>query len=153
MSSKDKEITEERIKALIPQDLAFFSKIKGGEPYRFDRWDFDRNGRYCIYYVVTGGKREYKKRVTMVELLSAVTWFKKEGKFDRGDFRRLCPITHRDGSCGYTVISRILEVLFKTKFVARAKAFSDDEKELNELEDEQAAQDILDILFLEEPEQ
>jgi len=51
----------DKIEELIPKKLNKFPKLTGGEPYRFKKWDFDRSGRCCLYYVVTGGKRDTQK--------------------------------------------------------------------------------------------
>ena len=105
--SSDEEIIKDRIERLIPKKLdRFLSLTDYGKDYLFDSWSYDRKGRLCLYYIIHGG---YKKRVPMQELIKAVTWHRKERKFDRTDFRRLCPIAFSTGTCGYAVIVRILE--------------------------------------------
>ena len=69
----NEEIIEKLVRRLIPRHLSSFRKIRSGEPYLFDRWDFDEEGRFCFYYIVTGGKKESKKRVLMEELVKAVS--------------------------------------------------------------------------------
>ena len=117
MSSNNEETIRNQIEQLIPSKLSNFPKLVSGEPYRFDRWSRDREGRLCLYYVITGGQREYKKRIPMQELIEAASFFRKEGKFRRSDFRRFCPIAKRNGSCGYAVILKILESLYDRKIV------------------------------------
>jgi len=64
------EIADE-IEELVPKKLNKFPKLTRGEPYRFKKWDFDQSDRWCLYYVVTGGKREYTKRIPLKELEAA----------------------------------------------------------------------------------
>lgn len=111
MSNNSRRTIRNRIEQLIPDGLSSFPKLVSGEPYRFDRWSYDRKGRLCLYYVVTGGQKEYKKRIPIQELIEAAIFFRRKGEFRRGDFRRFCPIANRDGSCGYTVMLRILQSL------------------------------------------
>jgi len=115
MSSDNEEVIREKIERLVPSKLSHFPKLVSGEPYRFDRWSHDREGRWCLYYVVTGGQREYKKRLPIQELIKAAVFFGKKGDFQRTDFERFCPIANRDGPCGYAVIVRILESVYDRK--------------------------------------
>jgi len=112
-----------RIIEPIPKRIEKFPKLGYGEPYRFHKWEYDREGRFCLYYVVTGGKKEYTKRIPIEELEAAVVKLLETCKFNREDFRELCPIASRDGECGFTVIGRILEVLYGAKYKGRGKGF------------------------------
>lgn len=109
--NEEEEAIRKQLERLIPSGLSRFPKLRSGEPYDFDRWDYDQKGRYCLYYVITGGKTEHRKRIPMHELIKAVSWFNKSGIFKRTDFQRLCPIANGDGPCGYAVTSSILESL------------------------------------------
>ena len=60
---------------------------------------------------MTGGKREYKKRVPMDELVRAVINFKRMDKFNRADFEELCPVANADGACGFEVVKSVLTFL------------------------------------------
>jgi len=113
--NEDEEAIRTQIERLIPSKLSRFPKLVSGEPYGFDKWSYDREGRYCLYYIVTGGIVEHKKRIPMQELIKAASWFSKSGRFKRTDFQRLCPIANRDGPCGYAVAFRILESLSDRK--------------------------------------
>jgi len=114
----------DKIRELIPRRLAEFPKLESsGEPYRFYKWDYDKNGYLCLYYIVTGGKKEYSKRIPIEEIESAIIRFLKTGKFDREDYRELCPIANRDGPCGFAIIGRILEVLYGARYEGRSKGF------------------------------
>lgn len=113
MFPEDEKTIRNRIERLIPNKLDRFSKLRPNhEPYLFDSWSYDKGGRLCLYYIVTGGKREYKKRVPMQELVKAAIRFREDREFNRLDFSAICPIAHGNGSCGYAVIVRILESLY-----------------------------------------
>ncbi|AGK61149.1 hypothetical protein Asulf_01149 [Archaeoglobus sulfaticallidus PM70-1] len=112
-----------RIREFIPKRIDKFPKLKRGEPYRFHKWGYDREGRFCLYYVVTGGKEKYPKRIPIEELEAAVVRLLETGKFNREDFRELCPVANSDGPCGFTVIGRILEALYGAMYEGRGRGF------------------------------
>ena len=119
---KSAEISR-KIQENIPIKFDKFPKLKHGIPYEFYKWDRDKEGRLCLYYFVTGGENVHQKRVVMNELVAVIMRFLETGRFNREDFRELCPVTSRDGDCGFTVIGRIMEYLFDAEYEGRGKGF------------------------------
>ena len=110
----------------IPKSINRFPKLIGGQPYRFLHWKADKTGLKCLYYKFAGsvGKTKHVKRVTFLEIKSAVQSFLKNGKFDRSDYAKVCPVSLSSGPCGFTVIGRYLEYRHNAKYKGRGNGFS-----------------------------
>lgn len=96
-----------------------FPKLEFGNPYRCDGWRHDTRGVYCMYYEFSGHKKCYKKRVPLSEIEAAAEHLKAGNIFNRPAFKSLCPVSCRDGHCGFAVIGRILEKIFGARHDGR----------------------------------
>lgn len=102
-----------------------FRKLEKGEPYHFDKWEQDSDGKPCLYYWFnsTDGNKRNVKRVPVSEFCAALDHIRRNGTFARSDYQGLCPVAQSDGGCGYAVIGRLLEALGATQFQGRIKRF------------------------------
>jgi len=92
----------------------FFDKLREkGEPYRFERWDVDTNGKLCMYYSFAsrGGDRRNEKRIPLPELVAALDVLARTGALTRPVFKATCPVAQSAGPCGFAVAGRCLELL------------------------------------------
>ncbi len=99
---------------LIPRAFRVFPKLTGGgPPYRFERWDRDRDGLTIMRYSFPSrdGESVNGKRVWAREIQRALASLIRAGALNRHSFEEHCPRTSSDGGCGFAVIGRILERL------------------------------------------
>jgi hypothetical protein len=101
------------LKKLVPGKLSEFNKLTEGEPYRFDSWRADREGRPCLYYSFNSrdGCRTNRKRVPILEIAAALGHLRRTGRLRRSEFPDVCPIAESAGPCGFAVVGRTLEAL------------------------------------------
>lgn len=116
---------EQQLRRLIPGSLHTFAKLAGGRPYRFDRWDCDRNGVDCLYYSFASrdGRGRNVKRVPVHEVRAALQLLVTAGALNREGFVRACPVSESDGACGFAVVGRILEHFRVAAYLGRGQGF------------------------------
>jgi hypothetical protein len=117
---------EQKLRAIVPDEVNQFDKLTKGDPYYFSHWEKDRNGMACMYYWFYSRDKAKKnqKRVFMAEIERLL---KKAHKSDpdiinRKLFVEQCPKTLLDGGCGYAVTVRLLEALGIVEYVGRVGA-------------------------------
>lgn len=103
----------------FPTGTEFPKLRESGNPYRCDGWRHDTHGNCCMYYEFSGQKRRYKKRVLRSEIEAASGHLKAGNIFNRSAFELLCPVSCRDGYCGFAVIGRILEQTLGARYDGR----------------------------------
>jgi hypothetical protein len=116
---------ESTLQRLIPEKLNEFAKLEAGDPYHFDRWEEDRSGAACMYYVFSSrdGAKQNRKRVVVSEIEAAIQVLRRTGRFDRDAFRVLCPQSESSGRCGFVVVGRIFETLGEAAYSSRSDGF------------------------------
>ena len=104
---------ESTLRRLIPDEVNTFAKLEHGASYHFDRWKNDRVGSPCLYYwfMARDGVKKNKKRLPVSEIRAALHQLRSAGMLSREAFRKVCPLSESDGSCGFAVVGRILEAL------------------------------------------
>ena len=113
-----------RIKKDIPGQIRMFRKLTAGKPYWFRSWKKDKSGLECLYYRFAGSSgTSQTKRVPAQEIEAAIKFFKQHFKFDRAQFKKLCPTALRSGPCGFAVIGRYLEFRYQAQYKGRGKGF------------------------------
>ena len=113
---------ESTLRNLVPSVASTFEKLTPGRaPYSFDRW---ADG--ALYYKVSRRANGVwnKKRVKTSEIRAALARLRRSGRFTRSDFTELCPVTAKDGDCGFCVVGRILELLGVTRFSGQGQGFT-----------------------------
>lgn len=112
-----------KLQEIIPEKVDKFPKFERGEPYHFDRWEFDNNGEFCLYYWFWKKKKigKNKKRVVISEVVSLLNFVLKNKiiLFPNKLFKKICPVTQSAGPCGFTVTVWILECLGIAKYERR----------------------------------
>jgi len=102
---------EKIIKKSIPSQLSLFDKFKEGhDPYHFAAWDKDSNITILRYWFWNKAKtKKYRKRVFINELEELLKHSLISRSISRKEFKKYCPRTSSDGSCGFAVIIGILK--------------------------------------------
>ncbi|MDY6931482.1 MAG: hypothetical protein SVJ22_06170 [Halobacteriota archaeon] len=118
-------LLDKNLREIIPDKYSTFPKLEKGDPYHFDHWGKDTNGEDCLYYWFWNKDQTKKnrKRVVILEIDNLIKNKISNGHISREDFKRLCPISESAGSCGYTVVGRILEYLEIAKYLGRGSGF------------------------------
>ncbi len=116
---------EQKLRAIVPDEVNEFNKLTKGDPYYFSHWGNDRNGTVCIYYWFYSKDKAKKnqKRVFIdeIEKLLKTANKNKVEMINRNMFYKLCPKSYSDGS-GYAVTIRLLEALKMVKYAGSAGA-------------------------------
>lgn len=99
----------------FPKGTEFPKLRESGSPYRCDGWRHDTHDNCCMYYEFSG----HKKRVLLSEIKAAAAHLKAGNIFNRPAFKLLCPVSCRDGYCGFAVIGRILEKILGARYDGR----------------------------------
>jgi hypothetical protein len=104
---------ESVLNKLFPGKFSEFRKLSEGEPYRFDSWQPDSEGRPCLYYTFSSrdGRRTNRKRVPILEIAAALGHLRRTGHLRRSEFPDVCRVAESDGPCGFAVVGRTLEAL------------------------------------------
>ena len=104
-----------KLQSIIPEMLSDFSKItKIGDPYFFEKWDMDiRSNKPILRYWFWNKEKTYrnKKRLFINEFEAFLRIALESGYLLRSDYKKVCPKTNSDGTCGFAVIVAILEYL------------------------------------------
>lgn len=118
-------VLDRSLREIIPDKYSTFPKLEKGDPYHFDHWGKDTNGEDCLYYWFWNKDqtKKNKKRVVISEIDALIENKISNGHISRDDFKKLCPISESAGSCGYTVVGRMLEYLEIAKYLGRGSGF------------------------------
>jgi|GEM_PF-134463 len=118
-------VLDRNLRELIPDKYSTFAKLEKGDPYHFDHWGQDTNGEDCLYYWFWNKDqtKKNKKRVVISEIDALIENKISNGHISREDFKNSCPISESAGSCGFTVVGRVLEYLEIAKYLGRGSGF------------------------------
>ena len=119
------EAVQSQLQDIVPAKISEFRKLEKGEPYHFDRWEKDSDGRPCLYYWFNSRDRNKRnvKRVPVFEFCAVLDHIRQNGAFTRSDYQELCPVAQSAGPCGYAVIGRLLEALGAAQYQGRINGF------------------------------
>ena len=118
-------VLDMNLREIIPNKYSTFPKLGKGDPYHFDHWGQDTNGEDCMYYWFWNKDqtKKNKKRVVISEIDDLIENNISNGHISREDFKNSCPISESAGSCGFTVVGRVLECLGIAKYLGRGSGF------------------------------
>jgi hypothetical protein len=112
------------LKNLIPSSYMSFNKLTSGRPYRFKAWKKDQKKRECLYYRFKGSTGIWhQKRIPTAEIKTAARHVRRNGVFNRGNFKTLCPVASSGGPCSFAVLGRCLEYLGLVTYKGYGKGF------------------------------
>ena len=102
---------EQILKKEIPSKINAFAKLTAGhDPYHFASWDKDGNNTILRYWFWNKTKtKQNRKRVFIDEMEKLMRSLLVSRTLTRTDFKKYCPRTQGDGSCGYAVIIGIFK--------------------------------------------
>jgi hypothetical protein len=101
-----------RIKAVLPPG-ARIPKPQSYENYQVVRWDSSRGEEALVYRlpIRPGTKKPSEKRIPASAFITAYEVLQQTGKITRDWFRNNFPKLEADGTCNFTAIGGIFELL------------------------------------------
>ncbi len=101
----------QNLKTLFRSQNEYFSKLsKGQSLYKLSRWGENDDAMYYEFPSRDNLKMN-EKRLVMIEFESLINYLinKNITLFQRNLFEQYCPISNRDGGCGYCICIRIFD--------------------------------------------
>ncbi len=125
---------EKLLKEKIDGNEIVFNKLESNDPYYFDRIGKDKYGNVCLYYWFWDKthNRKNKKRVVISEIENLIKSCLSKECIRNIDYKEHCPVTATPGSCGFSVIVRILEAFNLGRYLSRKEGFKFINKNLAE---------------------
>ncbi len=108
---RDFETILEKLQGL--PEGTWIPKPQSAESSKFERWGLRRGERALIYSMpnhTSAGKR-YEKGVNISEIRQAFDQLVDSGEFSRSWFQKHMPDCNQEGSCNYTTIGGLFELL------------------------------------------